>query len=75
MLEFDPKTSHYYFFNARTGESRWAEEADFLTGLGGQQVEQQVCCVAFGVVVDVSGQRCTPSINDNDDDNNRINRR
>lgn len=52
MLEFDPKTSHYYFFNARTGESRWTEEADFLMG---QQVEQQVRCVAFGVVVTVCG--------------------
>lgn len=29
LLEFDPKTGHYYFFNTRTGESRWAEEADF----------------------------------------------
>lgn len=38
LLEFDPKTGHYYFFNTFSGESRWAEEADFG---GGEKEEGQ----------------------------------
>jgi hypothetical protein len=28
VLEFDEKTGYYYYFNMRTGESRWAEEEE-----------------------------------------------
>lgn len=40
-MEYDNKTGYYYYFNHRTGESRWAEEDDLEDYDGGTQEQKR----------------------------------